>query len=99
MSEQNPAVSDRVVSRLRLISIVETLSFIVLLTMMFMRSETGVSIAGAVHGFLFLGYAVLVLVDREHFGWTKGFTALVILTGPIGAIIVLEKLRHHAATE
>ncbi|MGI8408149.1 MAG: DUF3817 domain-containing protein [Actinomycetota bacterium] len=99
MSEPKLGLSDRVVSRLRLVSIVETLSFIVLLTMMFTHNETGVSIAGAVHGLLFLGYAVLVLVDREHFGWTKGFVALVILTGPIGAIIVLEKLRHRAATQ
>jgi integral membrane protein len=85
--------TDPIASRLRLVSILETLSFIVLLTMMFTDNEKGVSFAGAIHGLLFLGYAILVLRDREHFGWSWGFTALVILTGPIGAIIVLEKLR------
>lgn len=38
-------------------------------------------------------YAILVLRDRELFGWTWGFPALAIVTGPIGAILVLEKLR------
>lgn len=62
--------------------------------MMFIHSETGVSIVGMTHGLLFLAYALLVVIDREHFGWSWGFVALVILTGPVGAIIVLERLRH-----
>lgn len=79
--------------RLRAVSVLETLSFLVLLAMMFAGNEGGVSFTGAVHGFLFLAYAILVLRDREHFGWTWGFTALAILTGPVGAILVLERLR------
>lgn len=81
------------IQRLRVISVLETLSFLVLLAMMLSGNEGGVSFAGATHGFLFLGYAILVLRDREHFGWTWGFVALAIVTGPIGAILVLEKLR------
>lgn len=79
--------------RLRAISVLETLSFLVLLAMMFSGNESGVSLTGAIHGFLFLAYAILVLRDREHFGWSWGFVALVILTGPVGAIVVLERLR------
>ena len=79
--------------RLRIVSILETLSFLVLLAMMFAHSETGVSIAGAVHGALFLAYALLVLRDRDVFGWSWGFVGIAILTGPVGAIVVLERLR------
>ena len=61
--------------------------------MMFSHNEGGVSILGMIHGLLFLAYAIMVLRDRELFGWTTGFVALAILTGPIGAIIVLERLR------
>lgn len=32
-------------------------------------------------------------MSRGLFGWTWGFAALAIVTGPIGAILVLEKLR------
>lgn len=85
--------SSSAVLRLRVISILETLSFLVLLGMMFAGSEGGVSFAGAIHGFLFLGYAILILRDREHFGWSWGFVAVAILAGPIGALVVLEKLR------
>ncbi len=75
------------------VSILETLSFMVLLTMMIRHSESGVSISGAIHGLLFLWYAVLVFRDRTAFGWSAGFTAAAILTGPIGPILVLERLR------
>ena len=82
--------------RLRVVSFVETLTFVVLLWMMLTGNETGVSIVGAIHGVLFLGYAFLVLRDREEFQWGPVFVAVAILTGPIGPILVLEKLRHHA---
>lgn len=61
--------------------------------MMLAGNERGVSISGAVHGLLFLAYALLVLRDREVFAWSWGFVAVAILTGPIGAIVVLERLR------
>lgn len=80
-------------SRLRWLSIVETVSFAALLWMMISGNEQGVSIVGAIHGFLFLAYAILVVRDRESFGWSWGFIAAAVLTGPIGPILVLEKLR------
>lgn len=83
----------RAARQLRIVSVLETLSFVVLLVMMFTHNETGVSVAGMIHGLLFLAYAVLVLKDREVFAWDMRFVALAILTGPIGAIIVLERLR------
>lgn len=89
--EQN--ASDSVVTRLRFLSIVETLSFVVLLWMMFSGNEQGVSIVGAIHGVLFLAYALLALRDRDELGWGWGFVAVAIVTGPIGPILVLERLR------
>ncbi len=85
------------VSRLRWISILETISFLILLAMMLIESDVGVSIVGATHGILFLVYAVLVWFDHEDLGWTTGFAVLAIITGPIGAIIVLERLRRQSA--
>ena len=79
--------------RLRAVSILETVSFLALLVMMLTGNEAGVSVTGAVHGALFLAYALLVLRDREVFGWTWGFVAVAVLTGPVGAIVVLERLR------
>ncbi len=84
---------------LKSVSILETLSFVVLLTMMIRHSETGISIVGAIHGLLFLWYVVLVFRDRATFGWSGGFTAAAILTGPLGPILVLERLRRDGSRQ
>ena len=86
-------MSEPSVKRLVAVSILETVSFVALLAMMLAGSESGVSIGGMVHGLLFLVYAGLVVMDRLSFGWSWGFTALAILSGPIGAILALERLR------
>ena len=83
--------------QLAAVSILETLSFIALLVVMVMGSESGVSVVGMIHGLLFLAYAVIVFRDHRDLGWTTGFMLVAILTGPIGAIVVLERLRRDGA--
>ena len=85
------------VRQLAVVSILETLSFLALLGVMVRESEGGVSVVGMIHGLLFLAYAVLVFRDHRELGWTTGFMLVAILTGPIGAIIVLERLRRDGA--
>ena len=89
----NLFTTDAASRRLRWLSIVETISFITLVYMMVTANEQGVSVVGAIHGVLFLAYAIFVLRDRDKYGWSWFFVALAILTGPIGPILVLEKLR------
>jgi integral membrane protein len=84
---------DGPVTRLKLVSILETVSFLGLLLKMFVGSEAGVSAVGMLHGLLFLAYALLVLVDRAELEWSSMFVALSIVTGPLGAIFVLDRLR------
>jgi integral membrane protein len=91
--ESNRSPQRSAALRLGTVSTLETVSFIVLLAMMLTHNEVGVSAAGMVHGLLFLAYAWLVLTDREVFGWTWSFVIISIITGPIGAILVLERLR------
>lgn len=79
------------------VSILETLSFVALLGVMFMGSESGVSVVGMIHGLLFLAYAIIVFRDYRDLGWTTGFMLVAIFTGPIGAIVVLERLRRDGA--
>ncbi|CAN5127282.1 hypothetical protein BH20ACT9_BH20ACT9_03260 [soil metagenome] len=90
------------VSVLRWIALLETASFIGLLGVMLVGSDVGVSIVGAVHGSLFLAYMATLYLTREELGWSLRYVALAILTGPVGAILVLERLRRervpHEAT-
>lgn len=83
--------------RLRAVSLLETVSFLGLLVAMLLDSDTGVSVLGATHGILFLAYASLVWIDHDDFGWTTWFALAAIVTGPLGAIIVLERLRRDGA--
>ncbi|MDQ3609996.1 MAG: DUF3817 domain-containing protein [Actinomycetota bacterium] len=78
---------------LRWVALLETVSFIGLLGAMLAGSEAGVSALGAVHGALFLTYMGALYVTREQLAWSMGYVALAILTGPVGAILVLERLR------
>ena len=59
--------------QLAAVSILETLSFIALLAVMVMGSESGVSVVGMIHGLLFLAYAIIVFRDYRDLGWTTGF--------------------------
>ena len=88
----SPTITNKV-NRLRITSILETISFVVLLAMMVTGNEAGVSVAGAIHGLLFLAYAILVWFDHDDFGWTTIFAIISLITGPLGAILVLERLR------
>lgn len=85
--------------RLRTVSIVETVSFVALLTAMFLHSDSGISVLGAIHGLLFLAYAYFVWVDHDDLGWPTWFAVVSVLTGPVGAIIVLERLRRERPRE
>ncbi len=90
--EANARVSDKV-RRLSWISIIETISFVALLAAMFVHNEGAISVIGAIHGILFLGYAFFLWLDYRDLGWSTWFAIGCIVTGPVGAIIVLERLR------
>jgi hypothetical protein len=47
---------------------------------------------------LFLLYVVMVLAGRGTLRWSWGYTVLVIATGPIGAVLALERLRRERRT-
>lgn len=79
--------------RLGWTSVLETLSFFALLGAMLAESEVGVSVIGATHGLLFLAYAFFVWVDHDELGWRTPFALLCVLTGPVGAVVALERLR------
>lgn len=84
-------------ARLRLVSVLETVSFIILLVMMAAGNERGISVVGLLHGLLFLLYMWLVVTSRDDLGWSTLFVVVAIVTGPLGAILVLERLRRDDA--
>ena len=79
--------------RLGWVSIAETFSFVALLGAMVAHNDKLISVIGAIHGLLFLAYALFVWMDHEDLGWTRWFAIGSVIAGPLGAIVVLERLR------
>jgi len=96
-----PAVSlPSVAKLLRVVSIIEGVSYLVLLACVVAKyafdagGEGGVPIMGPTHGTIFLVYAVLVLIGREEQGWGGGQTvlALVLSAIPFGGFYVERRM-------
>ena len=76
-----------------ILSVLETLTFVLLVVAMAANSDRGVSAVGLVHGLLFAAYTLAVLNWRAELRWSARFTAAAILTGPVGPVLALERLR------
>lgn len=87
------------VKLLRIIAILEGLSFLILLSIamplkyMFDKPEM-VKIVGMAHGVLFIAYIILVIVVRELLKWNlkQTFLALIASILPFGTFYVDKKL-------
>jgi integral membrane protein len=69
---------------LRLVALVETVSFAILLVCSVLKRTTSfnaVPVMGPIHGVLFIALVVLVVQQRERLGWSWVRTALVCTIG------------------
>jgi integral membrane protein len=73
---------------LRVVALLESLSFAVLLVGSVLKRTTGpdlVPVLGALHGGLFLALVVLVLANLEQLRWSWWFTLVMLTIGSPGA--------------
>ena len=69
---------------LRVVALVETVSFAILLVCSVLKRTTAfdaVPVMGPIHGVLFLGLCYLVLTQRSVLGWSGRKTLLVLTVG------------------
>lgn len=82
------------VRNLRRVSVIEAVSYLVLVAAAVVKrtggTEIGVTIMGPIHGVLFLVYAGMLLRDHRALGWPlwKAVTAMVIGSLPFGGFWV-----------
>ena len=76
-----------------ILSVLETLTFALLVVAMAANSDSGVSAVGLGHGLLFAAYTLAVLSWRTELQWSALFAAAAILTGPVGPVLALQRLR------
>jgi len=83
-----------VVRSLRRVSIVEAVTYLVLLLATAVKrgggTEVGVSVFGPIHGVVFLIYAFALLRDHRRLGWTlwKAVAAMIVGSLPLGGFWV-----------
>lgn len=74
-------------SALRVLAVVEGLSFVALLIASVLKRTTShdlVPVLGPVHGFLYLVVVLLVLENLRTLGWSWPFTAVMLTVGSPG---------------
>lgn len=81
---------------LRVVALLESLSFAVLLVGSVLKRTTGpdlVPVLGPVHGALFVGLVVLVLANLERLQWAWWFTLVMLTAGSPGAHFAVRATR------
>jgi integral membrane protein len=81
---------------LRVVALLETVSFAVLLVGSVLKRTTGpdfVPVLGPLHGALYLGLVVLVLASLERLRWSWWFTLLMLTVGSPGAHFAVQATR------
>jgi integral membrane protein len=77
-----------VIRALRVVALLETISFAVLLVCSVLKRTTDldlVPVLGPLHGALFLGLVLLVLANLERLRWSWWFTLVMLTVGSPGA--------------
>jgi integral membrane protein len=88
------------VGRLRAVGIIEGVSFLVLLGIAmplkyFADLPEAVRIVGWVHGILFIGFFIALILARDAMQWSLGWTGLVLVAAllPFGPFVIDGRLR------
>jgi hypothetical protein len=85
---------ERKAKELAVVALIETVSYCVLFYFWVVApNDIAKAVVGFFHGFIWLAFVAMVVLIREGIGWTWGYTALVVLTGPVGGILVFTRIR------
>jgi hypothetical protein len=79
---------------LAVMALVETVSYLVLFYFwVIVPNDVARRVIGFFHGLVWLAFVSMVVLIRGDIGWTWGYTALVVLTGPIGGLLVFVRIK------
>jgi hypothetical protein len=85
---------ERKVKPLMIVAVVETISYLVLAYFwLIAQSDTGIAVAGSLHGTIWMAFVGMLFFIRADIGWTWEYVVLAVVTGPIGGVLVFTRLR------
>jgi hypothetical protein len=91
---------ERKAKALGIVALVETCSYLLLFYFWQIgKSDAGTAIVGSLHGMIWLAFCAMVIMITPALRWSWWYTAVVIVTGPIGAVMVWFRLRRGIPAE
>ena len=84
---------ERRITPLKVISLVEAGMWVLAAIFWVVGSRVAQLLLWSVHGTIAMAFAGMVLITYRAFGWSGRFAVLVVVTGPIGALVVFFRLR------
>ena len=89
---------ERKLGPLKIVCILETITYLGLLVMWLgLHNHIGTLMVASVHGMISTAFGLMMLTIFRRMGWSWKFLVLSIVTGPIGAVIVYERVRREGA--
>ena len=85
---------ERKAAALKWIALLETITYVILFYFWIISpSASGKAITGFFHGLIWMAFVAMTLMITPKIGWSWGFAAAGVLTGPIGGLIVWQRIR------
>src|SRR5215212_6758218 len=85
---------ERKARALKFMALFETVTYLLLFYFWIVAPNDAIkAVVGFFHGLVWMAFVAMTVIIRPDIGWTWGYTALVVLTGPIGGVLVWWRLR------
>jgi hypothetical protein len=85
---------ERKARALRFVALFETFTYLLLAYFWLIAPNDAMkAVVGFFHGLVWMTFVAMTVIIRPDIGWTWGYTVLVVVTGPIGGVLVWWRLR------
>jgi hypothetical protein len=85
---------ERKAKALKFMALFETVTYLLLFYFWVIAPNDALkAVVGFFHGLVWMAFVAMTVLIREDIGWTWGYTVLVVVTGPIGGVLVWWRLR------
>ena len=91
---------ERKARALKWIALTETVTYCVLFYFWIIDPNVaGKAVTGSIHGMVWLTFCAMVIMITKDIGWTWKYAVAVIVLGPIGGVMVWERIRREGVPE
>lgn len=84
---------------LQWVSLAESATYAALFGFWVSGNKTGTAIFGSLHGIVVIGFAAMVVMITPSMHWRWWFPVVAVATGPLGGLIVYERIRREGVPE